>query len=301
MISNKKRLMPIPVLFALAMVLFVPAIYALYHDDVGSSVSYEVMPQKVIKMKIPKVALTASEEAKLVEGKPVCKLLDSDAGLKSGFMRVFLPYPPSTVWGVIMDIKHFDLVSADYPKNGSLTSKRRSFMPYVFDSKVCGDKNQYLYQLLVMPFVDPRHFALTRYGNRRGFPWESHWRQTKDLKCQDEWNPEMNKFREDAVLTTKNDGAWHLSPLPKKYVKTKEDLLKTDCVYFVDTNPGGNLGAILPIVNKATKIAMPALADNVIFHCERWEDHLKKHHPAADYNAWKKEIADYKKAVGYAD
>ncbi len=301
MISDKKRFAPILSLFALALVVFVPAIYALYLDDIGSEVSFEIIPNKPMQMTIPKVTMTASQEAKLVAGKPVCLLLDSPDGVKKGYMRVFLPFAPSTVWGVIMDIKHFDLVSPDFPKNGSLTSKRRTFMPYTFDNKVCGANNEYLYQLLVMPLVSPRHFTMTRHGSRKGFPWESHWRQTKEMKCQDKWNPEMDKYRKNAVVTAKNDGCWHLSPLPKKFVKTKADLLKTDCHYFVDTNPGGNLGSLMAVVNKATTIAMPALAKNVIFQCSRWEGHLKKHHNADDNKAWKREIADYKKAVGYTD
>lgn len=261
------------------------------------TISYEVVANKVLKQKIPPMSFSDSEKEKLYAGKPICRLIDSPDGLKKGYMRIFLPYEPPTVWRVVLDCECFDRVDPSYPENKG----RRSFMPYTFDAAPCVESGKfYFYQLLVMPLVDPRHFTLDRTITQAGFPWETRWTQTPDMHCKDKWNKEMDEYRKDAVTTLKNDGAWQLSPLPKEFVKTKADLLKTDAVYFVDSNPGGDIAKLKLIINQATKIAMPALADSTNFQCKRWEEHMKKVHPS-EYQTWKDEIAAYRKSVGYTE
>ncbi|MCC6156690.1 MAG: hypothetical protein IT350_01470 [Deltaproteobacteria bacterium] len=262
-------------------------------------VSFDTNASKSMKLKIPEVALSESETADLLAGKPIPRLLEGEGGLKEGWMRLVVPFEPPTVWRVITNVEKFDLESEEFPSNGSITTKKRTFMPYTFDCAPCVEGGKfYMYQLLVMPFVDPRHFTLERHNNRQSFPWESTWNQVPGIKCQDKMNPAVEEFRKGAILTEKNTGTWHVAPLPKEWVKSREDLLKTDLIYYVDSNPGGNLAAILPVVNKATKVALPALADNVLFHCRRWEKFATQHHPD-DVAKWKQELTDYRKAVGF--
>lgn len=268
-------------------------------DVAGSTVGFEVRPDRPLMQTIPEIPLSEADQALLSAGKPVTRLLDTPGGFKASYMRIFLPVDPPTIWHIITDIHHFSLVAPHYPKNGSLTDKRRTFMPYVFDSSAC-EGNRYLYQLLVMPVVAPRQFTLKRSGNRSAFPWESKWSQEPQMRCQEALNPQMDKYRAEAIVTTRNEGCWRLSPLPKSFVKSREDLLKTDCVYYVDSNPGGNLSSLLPIVNRATEIALPALADNLIFHAKQWEDHMRKHHTAQQYEEWKAQVRAYLSERGYA-
>jgi hypothetical protein len=242
--------------------------------------------------------LNDADLALLSSGKPVTRLLDTSSGLKASYMRIFLPFDPPTIWQIISDIHHFSLVSPKYPKNGSLTDKRQTFMPYVFDSSVCED-NSYMYQLLVMPLIAPRKFTLKRSANRTAFPWESKWSQEPEMRCQDKLNPQMEKYRTEAITTEKNEGSWRLSPLSKEFIKSKEDLLKTDCVYYVDSNPGGNLSSLMGIVNKVTEIALPALAGNLIFHARQWDEHMREHHTPREYEEWKAQVRAYMSERGY--
>ncbi|MCZ7586870.1 MAG: hypothetical protein M5R36_27955 [Deltaproteobacteria bacterium] len=261
--------------------------------------SFDVRPGKKMRVAAPAIQMTESEREDFMGGKPVCRLIDTEGEAKAGYMRLMLPYDPPTAWRIVTDVGCFDLQSAEFPKNGSLGEKRRTFMPYVFDSAHCTENGTfYLYQLLVLPFIDPRHFSLDRVPNRDGFPWETSWKQVPGLKCQSGWNKGMDKFRESAVLTERNVGAWHLSPLPKEFVKSKADLLKTDTVYWVDSNPGGNVGSMTAIVNKATKTALPALADSLLFLGTQFDAHMRKYH-IDDLKEWEEERAAYKEAVGY--
>ena len=102
------------------------------------------------------------------------------------------------------------------------------------------------------------------------------------------------KFFNKAVLLVKNDGCWHVGPLPKKFRKTPDDIMRTDCIYYVDTNPGGNLENMKAIVNKATAIAMPSLVNNVLFHSKNWEKYLSKNMPGMllKYKQWKQEYKE---------
>lgn len=261
--------------------------------------SFEVKADRALKLKVPAVTLSEADVAALLAGKPVTRLLEGEGGLKKGWMRLIVPYEPPTVWRVITNVEYFDHQSSEYPANGSLTKKLHTYMPYTFDTATCTENGKwYMYQLLVMPFVDPRHFTLERFNNRAAFPWESTWHQAPEMHCQSGVNPEVEEYRKSAVATTKNTGTWQIGPLPKEWVKSKEDLLKTDMIYYVDSNPGGNLAAVMPVVNKATKIALPALADSVLFHCKNWSSHAAKYQQD-DTAKWKGEIAAYRKAVGY--
>ena len=58
----------------------------------------------------------------------------------------------------------------------------------------------------------------------------------------------MEEFYKEAVSLKKNVGAWNIAPLPKKFRKTEGDIMRTDCIYYVDTDPGG---AISPFSTKA--------------------------------------------------
>jgi hypothetical protein len=267
--------------------------------SIDSTVGFGFEPNRSFMQSLPTIPLSDADLAILSSGKPVTRLLDTPGGLKASYMRIFLPVDPPTIWHIITDIHHFSMVSPQYPKNGSLTDKRQTFMPYVFDSSAC-ENNRYLYQLIVMPLIAPRQFTLKRSANRTAFPWESKWSQEPEMRCQERLNPQMDKYRTEAILTERNEGCWRLSPLSKEFIKSKEDLLKTDCTYYVDTNPGGNLSSLMTIVNKVNEIALPALADNLIFHAKQWDEHMRKHHTSQEYEEWKAQVKAFKSERGYA-
>ena len=266
--------------------------------SIDSTVGFGFEPNRSFMQSLPTIPLNEGDLTLLSSGKPVTRLLDTPGGLKASYMRIFLPVDPPTIWHIITDIHHFSIVSPQYPKNGSLTDKRQTFMPYVFDSSAC-ENSRYLYQLIVMPLIAPRQFTLKRSANRTAFPWESKWSQETEMRCQEGLNPQMDKYRTEAIVTERNEGCWRLSPLSKEFIKSKEDLLKTDCVYYVDTNPGGNLSSLMAIVHKVTEIALPALADNLIFHAKQWDEHMRKHHTSQEYEEWKAQVRAFKSERGY--
>ena len=267
-------------------------------DTSDSIVGFTSGSDRPFMQNIPSISLNEADLALLSSGKPVTRLLDTSGGLKAGYMRIFLPFDPPTIWHIITDIRHFSMVSPQYPKNGSLTDKRQTFMPYVFDSSAC-ENGRYLYQLIVMPLVAPRQFTLKRSANRTAFPWESKWSQEPEMRCQDKLNPQMEKYRKEAIITERNEGSWRLSPLSKEFIKSKGDLLKTDCIYYVDSNPGGNLSSLMAIVNKVTEIVLPTLAENLIFHAKQWDEHMMKHHTSSEYEEWKAQVRAYMSERGY--
>lgn len=162
--------------------------------DIADSITgFDFRPDRPFMQNIPSISLSEADLALLSSGKPVTRLLDTPGGLKASYMRIFLPVDPPTIWHIVTDIHHFSMVSPQYPKNGSLTDKRQTFMPYVFDSSVC-ENGRYLYQLLVMPVIAPRQFTLKRFANRTAFPWESKWSQEPEMRCPDKLNPQMEKY-----------------------------------------------------------------------------------------------------------
>ena len=226
-----------PLLFILVLVgVLLVSFSNLEAETTDSTAGFELKSDRPFMQNIPAIPLSSADLALLSSGKPVTRLLDTPGGLKAGYMRIFLPFDPPTIWHIVTDIHHFSMVSPQYPKNGSLTDKRQTFMPYVFDSSAC-ENGRYLYQLLVMPLIAPRQFTLKRSANRTAFPWESKWSQEPEMRCQDKLNPQMEKYRAEAIITERNEGSWRLSPLSKEFIKSKEDLLKTDCIYYVDSNP----------------------------------------------------------------
>lgn len=267
-------------------------------EATDSIAGFELKQDRPLMQKIPAISLRESDLALLSSGKPVTRLLDTPRGFKACYMRIFLPFDPPTIWQIVTDIHHFSMVSPQHPKNGSLMDKRQTFMPYVFDSAAC-ENDRYLYQLIVMPFIAPRQFTLKRSANRTAFPWESKWSQEPEMRCQDKLNPLMEKYRTEAVSTERNEGSWRLSPLSKEFIKCKEDLLKTDCIYYVDTDPGGNLSSLMAIVNKVTEIVLPSLAENLVFHAKQWDEHMRQHHPSHQYEEWKAQVRAYRSQRGY--
>ena len=265
----------------------------------GSFGFEELGSAKKVKIAVPEITLTPAEEQKLLAGKPVARLLNAPGGLKIGYLRFFAPFDPITTWMVVTNAEHFKLVDPAFPKTGSLTEKRRSYMPYVFDAATCSEDGQgKMFQLLVMPVVSPRKLSIDRFHDAAAFPYESAWTRSQAPCCQDKLDPEMKaKYFDKAVELVKNDGCWHISPLPKKYRKTGADLMRSDVIYYVDSNPGGDLSKLKAIVNKATSVALPTLMDNVLFHGKRWEQYLAKHHGpemVKKYKAWQ---AAYRQAM----
>jgi hypothetical protein len=296
---EKKRTVMLALLCLLVLLSFPLLSFSSAEADTADPViGFKVKPDRRFMQEIPEIPLDEADRALLSSGRPVTRLLDTAGGLKACFMRIFLPVDPPTIWHIITDINHFSMVSPQYPKNGSLTDTRRTFMPYVFESAACED-GRYLYQLIVMPLIAPRQYTLKRSANRAAFPWESKWSQEPDLRCQDKLSPAMQKYRAEAVITVKNEGSWRLSPLSEQFIKSKEDLLKTDCIYYVDSNPGGNLSSFMGIVNKVTEIVLPALADNLLHHAKQWDDHMRKHHTSRQYEEWRAQVAAYMSERGY--
>lgn len=245
------------------------------------------------RVEVPEVGLSVEETSKLYAGKPIAKLLPSENGLKAGWLRFFAPFDPVTTWMVITDMEHLDLVDDPYPASGSLADKRRTFLPYVFDAATCVENNEpIMYQLLVMPFVAPRRMCVRHDEDQSAFPWEAAWKLAGMGECcKKEQNINMIEYKHKAVELKKNQGAWRIAPLPPEFRKTDADRMRTDVIYYVDSHPGGDLGEIEFVVNKATSTALPTLMDNVIFHGKSWETHLNRHHGGgqalADYQAWR--------------
>ena len=79
---------------------------------------------KSVKLKVPKISLTAAEEQDLYNGKPITRLLDSPDGLKRGYLRFFAPYDPVTVWMVVTNAKNFAKTDPSFPKTGSTFEKK---------------------------------------------------------------------------------------------------------------------------------------------------------------------------------
>jgi hypothetical protein len=61
-----------------------------------------------------------------------------------------------------------------------------------------------------------------------------------------------------------------------------------------------NMSPLMTIVNKATEITLPALAENLILHANHWEDHMKNNHTPQQYDDWKAQVKAYLSEVGYA-
>jgi len=265
----------------------------------GSNVGFSYNPSKKFHLQVPDIKLSDEQKESLYQGKPICRLLPGRSGFKSGRMEVVLPFDPVTTFQIVSDIDHFHLVDPSYPSSGSTFRTRKSFMPYVFDGAHCIENgHEYLYQLLVMPLVDPRKYSLTRFHDMTEFPWESAWEASPNLECSGKGNPEMAELAKDAVHITINTGSWRIGPLSAEMRKTEEDKMRSYVIYFVDTNPGGDLGKLAPIVNEATKTAMPKLVANIKFHGPSWRAHLKKYHNAqevAQYDAW---LEAYKQSMG---
>jgi hypothetical protein len=152
-------------------------------------------------------------------------------------------------------------------------------------------------QLLVMPFVAPRKLCIQRFHNSNGFPFESTWKLAGDACCEEGRNPEMQEYYDEAVSLKKNVGAWNIAPLPKKFRKTEADIMRTDCIYYVDTDPGGDLSKMKTLVNKAQSVALPKVAENVNFHCKNWEKYLAKHYGAGMVQKYKAWVTEYKQAM----
>lgn len=283
-----------PATLIATILIFLIGIAASVHAYQWGAFDYSIKNEaKPMKQKVPKIKLSAAEEQALYEGKPITRLLNSPDGLKRGYLRFFVPYDPVTVWMVVTNAKNFSKTDPSFPKAGSTFDKRRTFMPYTFDATTCVQNgSEMMSQILVMPLVAPRKLCIKRYHNSKGFPWESAWTKVDGMCCEDKMNQEIkDKYFEKAVLLVKNDGCWHIGPLPMKFQKTEADIMRTDCIYYVDTNPGGNLENLKAIVNKATEIAMPSLVENVLFHSKRWEQYLSKHMPGMlpKYKEWKKQ------------
>jgi hypothetical protein len=290
--------LPFPLLIlVLVTSLFFP-LSSLKAETMDSVIGFGFRPERPFMQNIPAISLNEADLSLLSSGKPVTRLLNTSVGFRACYMRIFLPYDPPTLWQIITDIHHFSMVSSEYPKNGSLTDKRQTFMPYVFDSAAC-ENGRSLYQLIVMPLIAPRQYTLKRSSNRTSFPWESKWSQEPEMRCQDALNPQMEKYRKEAVTTARNEGSWRLSPLPQEFIKSKEDLFKTDCIYFVDSNPGGNLFSLMAIINKVTEIVLPTLAENLIFHAAQWDEHMRKHHTSHQYEEWKAQVMAYRSERAY--
>lgn len=245
------------------------------------------------RVEVPDVGLSVEETTKLYAGKPIAKLLSTDGDLKAGWMRFFAPFDPVTTWMVITDMEHLDLVDEGYPASGSLADKRRTFLPYVFDAATCVENNEpIMYQLLVMPFVAPRRMCVRHDEDTSAFPWEAAWKLAGMGECcKSGQNMNMIEYKHKAVELKKNEGAWRIAPLPPEFRKTDADRMRTDVTYYVDSHPGGDLGEIQFVVNKATSTALPTLMEGVVFHGKSWEAHLNRHHgggqAVAEYQAWR--------------
>ena len=268
------------------------------YADAASEIGFTFRSDRQLMQKIPTISFTEGELSLLSLGRPVTRLLDTPGGLKAGYLRIFVPFDPPTIWQILTDVKHFSQVSPQYPNNGSFTDKRRTFMPYVFDSAAC-EKDRYLYQLLVLPFIAPRQYTLKRYTNRTAFPWESHWVQEPEMRCQDQLDTQMDRYRMEAITTLRNEGCWYISPLPQEFIRNREDLRKTDCVYYLNSNPGGNLTSLMAVVNEVMENTLPALVGNLTFYAKHWEDHMKDHHTPQQYDDWKAQVKAYLLEVGY--
>lgn len=240
--------------------------------------SFEYRKDKKFKIKIPKVELTEEEKAKLfskdnIQDAILTKLIEGEDDLKKGWMMMQVENDPVTVWMIITNIYNFHSEDENFPKNKG----RRTMMPYVHWGNACEvNGEEVVFQLLIMPIVSPRVYTLHRYPDMNGFPFESYWYSDENLYCYDSIPEDFKDELKDAVHLKRNTGCWRIEPLPSEYIKTKKDFEKTLVTYYVDTHPGGTIGKIAWIVNKAQSKALPDLANNVKFISSKWEYFLKK-------------------------
>lgn len=251
-------------------------------------------PARRLRISIPARDLTSRDIDDLHAGEPLLDLVPGTSGQRAGRIEFILPFDPVTALMVITDHDHYDITDPAYPRSGPPGDKRRTMMPYVAEAIACARGGErYQYQLLNLPLVAPRKFSIHLQQDTRAFPWEAAWEGEKALTCADARDPAHDDLFSAAVQITRSRGAWRLQPIPPALRRSPLDRLRTHVVYYVDTDPGGDLSRWTGIVDTATRSAMRGLAENVRLVGGRWEEHLRRHHPPADLDRFRRLRADY--------
>ncbi len=251
-------------------------------------------PGRHLRVAIPARNLTSGDIDDLHAGEPLLSLVPGTSGQRAGRIEFILPFDPVTALMVITDHDHYDITDPAYPRSGPPGDKRRTMMPYVAEAIACTRGGErYQYQLLHLPLVAPRKYAIHLQQDTRAFPWEAAWEGERELVCADAEGPAHGELFAAAVQITKSRGAWHIQPVPPALRRDPLDRVRTHVVYYVDADPGGDLSRWTGIVDAATRSAMRGLADNVRVVGGTWEEHLRRHHPPADLARFRRLRAEY--------
>jgi hypothetical protein len=254
-----------------------------------------------LMLKAPSIVLTSKEKQKLISGKSITRLMDAPGGYKIGYLRFFAPFDPVTAYMVISDVDNYDHIDPIFGATGSISEKKRTLLPNAFECNTCVEKGEYrASQLIVLPLMSPRQVCLAGNFDTRAFPWESHWDLASDKQCcESRKDPEFKDLYDKAVFVTRNKEAWHISPLPKAFQKTPEDVMRADCIYTADINPGGDLEKMNRIAKLAAKMSLPQLAKHVIARGTKWESFLAARYGPGEVKKYKKWVEQYRKAVSH--
>ena len=275
------------------------ALFALLVDAGPPDLGFASEPGRRLRQPVPAHDLTSRELDRLHAGEPLLALLPGASGQRAGRIEFLLPFDPVTAFMVVTDHDHYDLIDPAYPRSGPAGDKRRTQMPYVVDAAACArDGERYQYQLLHLPLVAPRKFAIRLHQDTRAFPWEAAWEAAPDLECADRRDPALADLFAAAVTITRSRGAWHIQPIPSALRRRPDDRRRAHVVYYVDADPGGDLSQWTGIVDAATRAAMRDLAATLAVVGARWEDHLRRHHPEGDLARYRRLRAAFFQAAG---
>jgi hypothetical protein len=256
-----------------------------------------------LKMQCPSVTLTDSEKAKLYAGKPVTRLMDAPGGYKLGYLRFFAPFDPVTAYMVVTDVENYDRADPAFDRTGSVTERNRSFWPNALENDACIEKGELrMNQLIMLPFLSPRRMCLVGAFDTKAFPWESFWDLAKDADCcKSQQDEAFMDHYDKAISVTRNKESWHISPLPKSFRKTKGDILRADCIYIADVNPGGDLGKMDRVASIAAKMSLPQLAKHVVARGKTWEPFLTEQYGPETVRKYREWVARYQDSFGAED
>jgi len=252
-----------------------------------------------LKMQPPEVTLTDQEREKLYRGEIITRLMDAPEGYKLGYLRFFAPFDPVTAYMVVSDAESYDETDPAFDATGSVSNKRRSFWPNAIENDACVEHGEVrMNQLIVLPLISPRKVCLAGSFDTTAFPWESHWDLAGDsVCCLSQRDPELQRYYDKAVVVTRNKESWHISPLPPEFRRTPQDILRTDCIYIADVNPGGELGRMEYIANMAAKTSLPQIARHTVARGKSWESFLESRYGsrmAQQYRGW---VRMYREAI----
>jgi hypothetical protein len=226
---------------------------------------------------LPEVVLTADETARLCgdpNSDPVIRMLPGPDGRELAWMIYAVDARVPVVWQIVTDVHAFHREDPAFLE----TSGKRTFMPYMQYSNACDDGDSIrVFQYLNLPVVADRKYTVVRRHSNDALPWEVRWDIDPAMSCLGSPRAELKPAIEAAVRVRVNRGVWRLSPRSSYCRADAADRLRTVVLYYVDTDPGGIVGAIGALSRLAQRRALPQTAKNLRFHAARWLQYLADH------------------------